>query len=180
MFKAGKMPCKAVQLPTGTIIVYPDEPIPRSQAGKIAIYARVATDRLKGDLVRQLELLRGFAASQGFRIETEKKEIGMGDNLPQLQSLLKDGSIKTILVEYPDRISRFSYKAISDSLLAEGRLIIPINGSESQWDLVDDFKDVVLSMCNRIDPEGLCTSSKELGNTMRALAKVQGLLAVGS
>jgi len=148
LFRIGKLPCQVKQLATGTIIVYPDQ----EQPSKVALYGRVSSHDQKDDLKRQMERLRGFAASKGMIIAIEKSEIASGLNGRRkgLLSLLNNKSISTIIVEYRDRLSRFGIEYIEALLNASGRQLIVMNEGEQKDDIVQDFIDIVTSMCARI------------------------------
>ena len=151
MFKAGELPCRHQQFPTGTIIVFPDED-PNLEGTQVAIYARVSSHDQKEDLKRQLNRLRTFAAAKGLSIEVEKSEIGSGlnGNRPGLCSLLRDNTVTAILVEHRDRLARFGIEYLEEALRASGRRLIVVNKTEHKDDLTQDFFDVVTSMCTHI------------------------------
>lgn len=148
LFKAGQLPCPAEQLPTGTIIVFPDEP----RTGRVALYGRVSSRDQKDDLERQMDRLRQFAAAQGLSVAVEHTEIGSGLNghRKKLVSLLKDPGITTIIVEHRDRLARFGVEYIEAALQSAGKTLLVLNETEKTDDLVQDFVDVVTSMCARI------------------------------
>ncbi|CAN2039067.1 putative resolvase [Candidatus Magnetomoraceae bacterium gMMP-15] len=78
MFKAGTLPVEYEQLPTGTILVYPDK-VSVSQV-KAVLYARVSSHDQKADLKRQMNRLKDFTAAKGLKVvkmvmnETEYKD----------------------------------------------------------------------------------------------------------
>ena len=61
MWRAGKLPFPAEQLPTGTILVHP--PVTATEGG-VALYARVSSSDQKADLDRQVARLAEFAATK--------------------------------------------------------------------------------------------------------------------
>ncbi|CAB4242913.1 conserved protein of unknown function [Methylacidimicrobium sp. AP8] len=60
MWKEGRLPVPAEQLPTGTVIVHAEP----SQPNGVALYARVSSSDQKADLDRQLARLTEFALKQ--------------------------------------------------------------------------------------------------------------------
>lgn len=146
LFSAGKLPVPASQLETGTILVHPDQGI---DVRKIALYGRVSSHDQKGDLERQMERLRQFAAANGLCVDAEYSEIGSGLNgrRKKLIALLQDKTIGTIIVEHRDRLARFGVEYIE---AATDKQILVLNETEKTDDLVQDFVDVVTSMCARI------------------------------
>ncbi|MBU4217430.1 MAG: recombinase family protein, partial [Actinobacteria bacterium] len=63
----GTLPARAEQLATGTILVYEDTTID-SKDNSVTIYARVSSHDQKGDLERQVERLKDYAAASGLRV----------------------------------------------------------------------------------------------------------------
>ena len=82
-FKEGKLPVKVEQLPTGTILVSPEQPPQQT----VALYARVSSSDQKEDLQRQLQRLRDYASAHGFRRVKEVSEVGSGLNGPRIEGL---------------------------------------------------------------------------------------------
>ena len=148
MFKAGTLPRRCEQLPTGTILVHEDDPLP----SKVVLYARVSSNDQKEDLKRQMERLRSFAANRGLVISGEVEEIGSALNgkRRKLLGILSDPSISTIVVEHRDRLTRFAYESIEASLGASGRSVIVMNEVECKDDIVQDLIDVVTSLCAKM------------------------------
>lgn len=148
MFKDGNLPVKSEQLPTGTILVFPEE----QQNHRVAIYARVSSSDQKEDLQRQMQRLRDYASTQGFRISKEVSEIGSGlnGNRKKIHALLQDVSMTVILVEHRDRLARFGVPLLESALASAGRKIVVMNDTEYKDDIMQDFIDLVTSFCARI------------------------------
>ncbi|MFQ5980362.1 MAG: IS607 family transposase [Candidatus Heimdallarchaeota archaeon] len=149
LYKKGEIPHLTEQLPTGTIIVYPNQ---SKEQGKNAIYASVSSHDQKPDLERQLQRLRNYCAEMGLVIDREITEIGSALNgkRKKLLRLLADDTIKTIVVEHQDRLTRFGFEYLEASLQALNRKIIVINKTECKDDLVQDMIDVLTSFCARL------------------------------
>lgn len=148
MFRSGSLPIRSEQLSTGTIIVYPES----EKKPSCALYARVSSRDQKDDLDRQMDRLRDYAANKGLHVVSEEAEIGSGLNgkRKKLLSLLSDNKVSMIVVEHRDRLTRFGFPYIEASLSSAGRKIVVLNDTEEKMDLVQDFIDVVTSMCSRI------------------------------
>lgn len=148
-YYAGKMPASTVKTPTGRIMVVLDEP---ATAGRSALYGRVSSSDQKSDLARQVERLRIFAAGRGLADVEVVEEIGSGLNgkRPRLLRLLADPKVRVVVVEHRDRLARFGVEYIEAALAAQGRTILVVEAGEQKLDLVQDFIDVVTSMCARI------------------------------
>lgn len=151
MFKNGKLPVKSKQLETGTILVYETEEI-ESKRQKTVLYARVSSHDQKEDLERQVERLKLFAAAKGYVVSDIVTEIGSGLNQgrTKVNKLLSDDSVGIIIIEHKDRLTRFGYDLIESSLSSCNRKLLVINETEEDMDIVQDFVDVVTSMCARI------------------------------
>ena len=120
--------------------------------GKTVLYARVSSHDQKADLERQMNRLRDFASQKGMKIGSEVSEIasGLNGNRRLLNRILADRTVTTIVVEHPDRLARFGVEMVRSVLSADNRKLLIINDSEYKDDLVQDFIDVVTSMCARI------------------------------
>jgi predicted site-specific integrase-resolvase len=105
-YKAGKLPVRAEQMPTGTIIVYPET---TSEPPKVTIYVRVSSEDQKEDMARQASRLKEFAAANGWTVTSVADEIGSGlnEHRKKLLKLLADPSVEAILVEHRDRLACF-------------------------------------------------------------------------
>ena len=148
MWRAGKLPFPAEQLPTGTILVHP--PVTTTEGG-VALYARVSSSDQKADLDRQVARLAEFAATQNLRVVDVVKEIGSGLNGHRrgLMRLLRTPSVKTLVVEHRDCLMRFGFEYVEAALSAQNRTVLVINPEEVADDLVRDMTEVLTSMCAR-------------------------------
>lgn len=148
-YYGGKMPVPTVKTPTGRIMVCLDEPVGE---GWTVLYGRVSSSDQKGDLARQIDRLRVFAAGRGLADVEVVEEIGSGLNgkRPRLLRLLANPKIRTVVVEHRDRLARFGVEYVEAALASQGRTILVVEAGEQKLDLVQDFIDVVTSMCARI------------------------------
>ena len=122
-------------------------------AGKaVALYGRVSSTDQNADLERQMGRLRDFSAARGWPVASEVREVGSGLNgrRKKLIRLLSDPDVGTIVVEHLDRLAKFGVEYIEASLSAQGRVLVVVNEGEQKLDIVQDFVDVVTSMCARI------------------------------
>jgi len=91
--------------------------------------------------------------ARGYKVSKVVKEVGSGlnDERPKLDSLLKDRSIKIIVVEHKDRFSRFGLNYIQTLLSMDDRKIEIVNESgDDKEDLMQDFVSIVTSFCARL------------------------------
>ena len=145
MWKAGKLPVPAEQLPTGTIIVHP--PVAALEGG-VALYARVSSSDQKADLDRQVARLAEFAAGQNWRVVDVVKEIGSGLNGHRrgLMRLLRNPQVRTLVVEHRDRLMHFGFEYVEAALAAQRRALHVIDATEVADDLVRDMTEVLTSL----------------------------------
>lgn len=142
-----------MKMPSGSIFVKVDsEHDNKDTVNNVSIYARVSSHDQKNDLERQVARLTEYALENGYTVTSIHKEIasGMNQNRKVLLSILKDSSVNTILVENKDRFSRFGFNLVKGTLNSCGRDIIVSNKEDEELDLVQDFVDVITSMCARI------------------------------
>ncbi len=77
------------------------------------IYARVSTKKQEEYLKNQINRLEKYAKENGYSYEVIS-EIASGVNekrrgLRKLLNKIKRGEVKTVIIEYPDRLARFGY-----------------------------------------------------------------------
>lgn len=117
----------------------------------VALYARVSSADQKEDLERQMHRLKDYAASKGYQVKKVVSDLasGLNDQRPVLMKLLADLSIAVIVVEYHDRLTRFGFNSIEQLMQTQGRWIEVIYPTDTDNDLVDDFRAVITSMASR-------------------------------
>lgn len=148
---AGIFPVPFERTPTGRIVVPVQEDV-QAAGNRTVLYARVSSSDRKSDLLRQVERLQLFAAGAGLAEVEIVKEVGSGLNGHRkgLLAVLKDLSVGTLVVEHRDRLARFGVEYIEALLSAHGRRLVVVEAGEQKLDIVQDFVDVVTSMCARI------------------------------
>ena len=148
-FRQDRMPVPARRLASGTIWV---DDIPRSDAGRVVLYARVSSHDQRFDLDRQVARLTGWATGQGLTVAEVVCEVGSGMNgrRPKLRRVLSDPSVTVIVVEYRDRLARFGTEQLDAALAAAGRRVLVADPGETSDDLVRDMIEVLTSMCARL------------------------------
>ena len=149
-YYSGKMPVPTERTPTNRIMVCVEEPA--SAAERTVLYARVSSSDQKDDCQRQADRLRTLAAGRGWSNVEVVSEIGSGLNgrRKRLIDLLADPTVRRLVVEHRDRLARFGVEYIEAALKAHGREVVFAEAGDQKLDLVQDFIDVVTSMCARI------------------------------
>ncbi len=152
LWAKGNLPVAAEQLATGTVIVKEPEAAYEVESSSAVLYARVSSSDQRKDLDRQLSRLVEYATSNGYQVKGAIKEVGSGLNgkRTKLLSILRDSSIKTIVVEHKDRLARFGFEYMEVLLNSSGRKIIVVDETEMKDDLVQDMMDVLTSFCARL------------------------------
>ncbi|NSW82735.1 MAG: IS607 family transposase [Syntrophothermus sp.] len=158
---------KPVRLPSGQRR-YPTEEINRilgmggmkTESDAVVIYARVSTKKQAdaGNLERQIQRLRTYAREKGYRIVAEYSDIasGLNQNRRGLERVLKSaerGEFKKLLIEYPDRLARFSYAYLERHLRYCGVQIETTSEKEAEdahTELVQDLLAIVTSFSARL------------------------------
>lgn len=69
---------------------------------------------------------------------------------PELQKLLNDDKITTIVIENKDRLTRFGFNYLETLLNRMNIKIIIASDMENNNDLIQDFISVITSFCARI------------------------------
>jgi putative resolvase len=148
-FRQGILPAKAIQLPTGTILVSAPEGVPVKD---VALYARVSSHDQKADLERQKGRLVTFATKEGHKVGKVVEEVGSGldGHRTKLLAVLRGPNIGAVVVEHRDRLTPFGAEYIEASLAASGRKLIVMEEGEVEDDLVRDMTEVLTSFCARL------------------------------
>src|SRR5919107_6291765 len=95
MWRDGRLPIPAEQLPTGTVIVHPP-PAPSAEA--VALYARVPSADQNADLERQLGRLADYASRERLTVIRSGSEIGSGvdGDRAKVMRLLAEPAVRTL------------------------------------------------------------------------------------
>jgi len=96
-------------LNTGTIIITEDIDQPAQSDVVVVIYARVSANENRPNLDTQAERLCAHCAAKGWKVHKVVKEVGSGinDGRKKLLAILADPTVKIIVVEHKDRLTRF-------------------------------------------------------------------------
>lgn len=132
----------------------------KSAPQNCAIYARVSSHKQnkRGDLERQIELLKGYASRENYNIIKIYKDIGSGLNTNRkgLWSLVQDSKknyFSTILINFKDRLTRFGYKYLK-SYFSEFNIklicINSLNAKTPESELVEDLVAIVHSFSGKL------------------------------
>ena len=89
-------------------------------AESVVIYARVssAKQKVEGNLERQVERLKRYAADHGYDVVRmfQEEASGINENRQPRQHLLtmaEQWEFQRLVIEYPDRLARFGYRYLA-------------------------------------------------------------------
>ena len=151
LFKSGKLPVKAKQLPSGTILIE-EKTITTAEQEKTIIYCRVSNHSRKKEIEYQINRCQDFCLSRGWSVHSIFKEIasGMNDERRVLWKML-DSMPTRIIIENKDRLTRFGFNYLKKLLLRNGCEIVVINeAQEDHADLIKDLTSIIYSFCARL------------------------------
>jgi putative resolvase len=131
--------------------------IDKELSRKTILYARVSTKKQENYLKNQVERLEKQAklTNEPYEIISEIAS-GVNENRRGLKKLLnqiKEGHVKKVMIEYPDRLARFGYeylKFILDAYGVELEILHPQETEELQKELAEDLIAIVSSFAGRI------------------------------
>ncbi|QSZ28053.1 IS607 family transposase [Aceticella autotrophica] len=158
---------KPVRLPSGQRRYSIDELNKLLQSGQIntgqedvVLYARVSTKKQAdaGNLYRQLERLRQYANESNYHVVAEFTDAASGLNqkrrgLTNVFKLAERGEYKKLIIEYPDRLTRFGYSYIERHLHYCGVEVIATSEKEledAQSELVRDLLAIITSFSAKL------------------------------
>lgn len=149
-FHAGLLPVPARK--AGRLILVDDQPADRSRRARTAVYARVSSADQKPDLDRQVARVTAWATTEQIAVDKVVTEVGSALNgrRRKFLALLRDPSVKRIVVEHRDRFCRFGSEYVEAALAAQGRELVVVDSAEVDDDLVRDMTEILTSMCARL------------------------------
>ena len=140
----------------------PESEIKRILEGKVpdevVIYARVSSRDQKEDLERQVEYLKGYCTTKGYKVARIITDIASGLNedrkgLRQLFRLVESGEITKVVITCRDRLTRFGFRYLEQYFSSHGVEIEVIFDDESKTpekELVEDLLSIVTSFAGKL------------------------------
>ena len=124
---------------------------------KVVIYARVSSRDQKDDLERQIEYLKNYCSSKGYKVAKILTDISSGLNenrkgLKQLFKLVESGEVGKVITTHRDRLTRFGFKYLEQYFNSHGVEIEVIFGEEKtlEKELVEDLLAIVTSFAGKL------------------------------
>lgn len=136
----------------GRLILVDVPPAANGQPDRVAVYGRVSSCDQRQDLDRQVARVAAWSVEQGLVVDRVVTEVGSALNSTRRKflGLLRDQSVKTIVVEHGDRCARFGAEYLEAALAASGRRLLVVDPDEVDDDLVRDVTEVMTSLCARL------------------------------
>ena len=125
-----------------------------------AIYGRVSShkQRKRGDLERQIALLKSYAYNNHYEVVKVYKDVGSGLNTNRkgLWGLIRDAKkqrFSTVLLNYRDRLTRFGYLYLKEYLHEYNVELLCINTLDEktpEGELVEDLVAIIHSFSGKL------------------------------
>jgi putative resolvase len=124
---------------------------------RVILYARVSSNSQRDDLERQVRALEEWARQNNIADYEVVTDIGSGLNedrkgFKKLLKLAVERKISRIIVEYPDRLTRFGFKTIEELLKAFGVEVVALNQEDKdpREELVEDLITIVSHFAEKL------------------------------
>jgi putative resolvase len=176
---------RVVRLPNGRLAIPAEEfeklmpPEMRVvERPRAVIYARVSSDKQakQGDLDRQVEVLKKYAAEHGYQVVDIIRDIGSGlkttrRGLRKLLRMVTQRRVDIVLVTYRDRLTRFGFEYLEYFFKQYGVEIVEAFKTEKEplEELVEDFVEIIVSFAARIYGKRSHKAKKLVETNMRFL-----------
>jgi excisionase family DNA binding protein len=134
------------------------EGAPISSEVKAVIYVRVSSPEQKGDLEGQVQYLRQYCSSKGYRVVDVLSDIASGlkadrRGLLKLFDYVVNRQVDVVVVAYRDRLTRFGLEYLEFFLRQYGVRVEAALGEEpkdSRQELLEDLIEVVSSFAGKL------------------------------
>ena len=124
---------------------------------RVILYARVSSNSQRDDLERQVKALEEWARQNNIADYEVVTDIGSGlkedrKGFKKVLKLAVERKISRIIVEYPDRLTRFGFKTIEELLKAFGVEVVALNQEDKdpREELVEDLTTIVSHFAEKL------------------------------
>ena len=148
-FKAGWIRC-ASKNELGKILI--DDRAHPQKPDYVVCCARVVSSENKLNIDKQAERLVDYCAANGYQVKAVVKECasGLNDKRPKLLKILTHEEVTRMVIEHPDRITRFGFNFLKEWMQLKGCEIEVINNViDDKEDLMKDWVSLVTSFTAR-------------------------------
>jgi excisionase family DNA binding protein len=134
------------------------EGLPASKEVRAVIYARVSSPGQRGDLEGQVQYLRQYCSSKGYRVVDVLSDVASGlrtdrKGLMRLLDYVTNRQVDVVVVTYKDRLTRFGLEYLEFFFRQYGVRVEAALGEEpkeSRQELVEDMIEIVSSFAGRL------------------------------
>jgi len=134
------------------------EGLPISKEVRAVIYARVSSPGQKGDLEGQVQYLRQYCSSRGYKVVDVLSDIASGlkadrEGLLKLLDYVVNRQVDVVVVAYKDRLTRFGLEYLEYFFRQYGVRVEAALGEEpedARQELVEDLVEVVSSFAGKL------------------------------
>ena len=134
------------------------EGLPISKEVRAVIYARVSSPGQKGDLEGQVQYLRQYCSSRGYKVVDLLSDIASGlkadrQGLLRLLEYVTNRQVDVVVVAYRDRLTRFGLEYLEYFFRQYGVRVEAALGEEpkdSHQELLEDLMEVVNSFAGKL------------------------------
>jgi len=134
------------------------EGLPISKEVRAVIYARVSSPGQKGDLEGQVQYLRQYCSSKGYKVIDVLSDIASGlkadrRGLLKLLDYVVNRQVDVIVVAYRDRLTRFGLEYLEYFFRQHGVRVEAVLGEEpkeTRQELVEDMIEIVNSFAVKL------------------------------
>jgi DNA binding domain, excisionase family len=134
------------------------EGLPASKEVRAVIYARVSSPGQRGDLEGQVQYLKQYCSSKGYRVVNVLSDIASGlradrKGLLRLLEYVTNRRVDVVVVAYRDRLTRFGLEYLEYFFRQHGVRVEAVLGEEpkeAHQELVEDLVEVVNSFAGRL------------------------------
>jgi excisionase family DNA binding protein len=134
------------------------EGLPVSREVRAVIYARVSSPGQRGDLEGQVQYLRQYCSSRGYRVVDVLSDVASGlktdrEGLMRLLDYVTNRQVDVVVVTYRDRLTRFGLEYLEFFFRQYGVRVEAVLGEEpkeARQELVEDLIEVVSSFAGKL------------------------------
>ena len=134
------------------------EGLPVSKEVRAVIYARVSSPEQKGDLEGQVQYLKQYCSSKGYKVVDVLSDVASGlradrKGLLRLLEYVTNRQVDVVVVAYRDRLARFGLEYLEYFFRQYGVRVEAALGDEpkdARQELVEDLVEVVNSLAGRL------------------------------
>jgi excisionase family DNA binding protein len=134
------------------------EGLPASKEVRVVIYARVSSPGQRGDLERQIQYLRQYCSSRGYRVVDVLSDIASGlkadrEGLLKLLDYVTNRQVDVVVVTYRDRLTRFGLEYLEYFFRQYGVRVEAALGEEpkdARQELLEDLIEIVYSFAVKL------------------------------